>query len=298
VGVLALLWANIHGSWVLLPCVLGLLTLAAVVDPRLRHAWLEPLKLAGVALVAGMINPTGWLTLASVWRFRDRTAHLLEWEPTIVSELGVLPFSLLVVLLLVTWARRRRVAWAEIIVVFGIVGFAMIAFRNVLFALTLLAPLTADALSPFARPRPTRPAEARALAAVSAGSVAACLAAALIIAAHTDPLAQARPLKIAQFLASVDGPKRVYNNYNTAGILLEFGGPRIELGIDGRADRYPADYTSRYFGAEGQLREWREVLAEVDPDYVVADRENPLPVLLEELQWRTLMVVPRNPPSN
>jgi hypothetical protein len=235
-----------------------------------------------------MVNPTGWLSLASVWRFRDRTGHILEWEPTIPTELGVLPFSLLVLVLLVTWARRR-VPVAEIVVVLAIVGFALLAFRNVLFALVLIAPVAATSLSRFTRPRPVPRAEARVLGVVSVASAAICFAVALVIASQTDPFSEARPLTIAKYLAAVEGTKRIYNNYNTAGVLLEFGGPGIELGIDGRADRYPADYTSRYFGAEATLQQWQAVLRQVEPDYAVLDSTNALPQMLAERGWRTLV---------
>jgi hypothetical protein len=289
VALLAIAWANLHGSWVLLPVGLGLLTVAVLIDAEQRPRWHQPLALTGIALVAGMVNPATWQSLASVWRFNERTSHLLEWQPTIPSEIGALPFFVLVVLLPLTWARRRAVPWAEVVVALGVVGFSLIAFRNVLFATIMLAPLVAESLAPFTRRRVAMPAEARAIVWASALSAASCLAVAVTFALTTNPLADARPLKIAEYLAAVDGPKRIYNNYNTAGVLLAFGGPRIELGIDGRADRYPADYTARYMAAEAQLQDWQAVLTDVQPDFAVLHVDNALPTFLQEQGWRLLL---------
>jgi hypothetical protein len=153
----------------------------------------------------------------------------------------------------------------------------------------LLAPLIADRLSLSVRPRPAIGIEARVLTLLSLCTFIVCIAVALVLASNTDPTADAAPLRIARFLAQVDGPKRILNDYNAAGVLLEFGGAGVELGIDGRADRYSSDYTDRYLGAQARLIDWEQVLAEVEPNYAVLRVDNALPTMLDRLGWRTLM---------
>jgi hypothetical protein len=289
VGLLSMLWANLHGSWVLVPALLALLAAASAIDVELRSRWRAPAQLALVALAAGMLNPAGWQSLTAVWRFRERTAHVVEWDPTIIADVTVLPFVLLLAVLVAAWARSSTIPWPEVIVALGVSAFGMLAFRNVLFALVLLAPLAAQRLSVFTRPRVARGTEASALVAVSVGSVVACLVVALALAFRTDALSDAAPLRIAAYLAEVEGPKRILNDYNTAGVLVAFGGDDIELGIDGRADRYPAEYTDHYLGAQAQLIRWQEMVDQVDPDFAVLDRGNALPTHLEALGWRTLL---------
>lgn len=289
VALLGVVWANVHGSWVLLPAVLVLLSGACLLDCARRRTWRRPLVLASIALLGGLVSPTAWLSLAAVWQFTDRTKHVTEWAPTVFSEATVLPFVMLVALLLFAWARSRPVPWAELAVAGGLIAFSALAFRNVLFALVLLAPLIADRLSLSVRPRPAIGIEARVLTLLSLCTFIVCIAVALVLASNTDPTADAAPLRIARFLAQVDGPKRILNDYNAAGVLLEFGGAGVELGIDGRADRYSSDYTDRYLGAQARLIDWEQVLAEVEPNYAVLRVDNALPTMLDRLGWRTLM---------
>lgn len=289
VVLLSALWANLHGSWVLVPAVFALLTVASLVDPGLRSTWRQFATRAALSLLAGLLNPAFWHSLVAIVRFRGQTSHITEWQPTLLLDTVALPFTILIVLVVLAWARQREIPVAEIVVVIGLVGFALLAFRNVLFAYILLAPLIAQRLSHHVKTRPSGHVEARSLIAVGTVLAAAGLLTALAFAARSDPLRQVEPLAIATTLAEVDGPKRILNDYNVAGVLVAFGGEGIELAIDGRADRYSPEYVDRHLGALSQLIDWEEVLTDVEPDYAVLATDQALPVHLSSLGWRTML---------
>jgi len=289
VAILSVLWANLHGSWILVPAVMLLISVTSVPAKDWEVAR-RGLILAVVSLVGALLNPLGPGLLVDLMRFSGRTGHLTEWQPTILADVASVPFAMIVVVLVSAWARSRSaVPWREILVAVCLAAFAQLAFRNLLFASILLAPLAAERLSGLTTPRFARGAEARALMLAAGVTSVLGLAAALVLSVQTDAVASASPTRIAAALARLDGPTRVLNDYNTAGVLVAFGGDGIELGIDGRADRYPAEYTDHYLAALATLRDWEKVVADVKPDRAVLETNSALSVHLRERGWTTVM---------
>ena len=176
VGALTVVWANLHGSFILAPA------LAAI---RSRDPWR-----VGVAAVAWLANPFGWRLLTYVLDNSSRPADrgLDEWSsPELLSPIGVRLFVALVVVLGVGLRKRprtielvvagvlavlaltgvRHVAW------FGLVGGVLLAgwlpsssgssrmARPVFLAVCVLAAVGMLRFLPWLRPPPTdRPEDA------------------------------------------------------------------------------------------------------------------------------------------
>jgi hypothetical protein len=118
------------------------------------------------------------------------------------------------------------------------------------------------------------------------------LAPLLVLSAYLrHPLfAESSPSRIAAALHDTRQPVRVLNNYNIAGYLREFGGDKVRVAIDGRADRYGAAAIERYGNALDGERGWERELAKYDPDAAVIPRDSALVQLLTDRKWRLVMV--------
>jgi hypothetical protein len=129
--------------------------------------------------------------------------------------------------------------------------------------------------------------EARLLAAVLAAVVVAACARMGTAVAQTAPLADAPGIGIARHLATTDRVLRVFNAYNTSGALIAFGGGKLRLAVDGRADLWGHSYIRRVVNAEFLGPGWESTFNGFSPDVAVLDRNAPLVTLLtREGRWK------------
>jgi hypothetical protein len=288
-----ILWANIHGSWVLAPAVFLLVAVAWWSDrPRSPSVIRKPLLLAGVTLLAGCVTPLGPRGLVVAVLFRERAAFVVEWaHADFVTGPGLALLALLGILGL-AWARSsEQVPRGEVLVAFAVLTFAVLANRNLAPAVLLIAPLVAARGSVTWPERyEASPRESRLLSRISAAIVACGLAASLGIIGVADPLARAEALTIAGALGERRGETRVLNAYDISGVIAYFGGAGTQLTIDGRADRYPREYTEAYHRALALQPGWEEFLEDADPDVAVLPTDSPLVgELVEHRDWQILV---------
>ena len=118
------------------------------------------------------------------------------------------------------------------------------------------------------------------LARLSAGIAAVGFALSLVLAATQNPVIDPDfPQKLFVQVRDNPEPQRVLNAYNIAGPLLWFGGgpSHVTVGIDGRADRYGAEYIERYqLDLIAARPDWEELFAELDPDSALLHDDDPL----------------------
>jgi hypothetical protein len=288
-----ILWANLHGSWVLAPAVFLLVAVAWWADqPRSPSVVRKPILLAGVTLLAGCVTPLGPRGLGVPLLFRERAAFVVEWaHADFVTGPGLALLALLGILGL-AWARSSgQVPRGEVLVAFALLTFAVLANRNLAPAVLLIAPLVAARGSVTWPERyEASPRESRLLSRISAATVACGLAASLVIVGVTDPLARVEALSIAGSLAERQGQTRVLNAYDVSGVLAYFGGRGTQLTIDGRADRYPREYTEAYHRALAMQPGWEEFLEAADPDVAVLPIDYPLVrQLVDHRDWQVLV---------
>jgi hypothetical protein len=291
VGLLAVVWANVHGLWILLPALLVVAALMRVLDEGRRDALARrSLLLALVALVGGCLTPLGprglWLALSI--RQSAKTI-IVEWAPTTATSLYAAAMVALLAVIVLSWARSgERVSGGEIAYVAFAALFGFLAFRDVPPAIIMLAPAAAEALTRLTRPTPDRVGEreGRLLNVVALAMVAAVLLVGVVRLATVDPLNPANtPRKIAAYLAAQHRPMRVVDHYNVSGALIAFGGPDVKLAVDGRADRYGPAYLSDYLTMMDVGHGWQKTFDKLDPDAVVASKDTPLVQVLEDRGW-------------
>ena len=284
-----ILWANMHGGWVLGPAVLGLLGLARMSDHGVRDpiAWRAYL-LAGVSVVAGMVTPTGIGGVTAVARFSDASAAISEWAPTApMSDIGYLSVAMLVVIG-IAWARPGPVPRSEVLVTIVLLMLAWSAWRYLSPALLLLAPLVAHRLVAAFPAVGQRPEPSWSAPAGLGAAFALLLIGVLSIPTRDHLPTQEWPIGLAARIAELSPGQTVLNDYNTAGMVLLFGGEQTRVGIDGRADRYGADYIDSYLDLTDMKGDWKALLDELDPTAALLEDDSPLVYYLTEVQGWTL----------
>lgn len=283
------LYANVHGLWVMVPAMLGLAVVGRWLDHGLRdRAARQGIVLAISAILAGAISPLGLSNITAVFQFRDATELIIEWRPTDVTFAPTWTFAALAGLAVVGWARgtHARPARSEVLAVLALVAFAFTALRNLLPAVLLLAPIVAHRCAEAwdVRPYPTGRLEARVLTAVSAAIllVSGSVAAATWWAA--DPLPKTLPFGIAERLDARDRPLRLFNGYNASGVVLSFA-DQVLVGIDGRADYYGGPYIADYVAViQAEPGSFSRFLA-ADPDAALLTTDAPLTGVLQDKGW-------------
>lgn len=280
---LVVVWANAHGGWLLLPMALVLAALARVLDVGLRDraAWWAGVLALGCGAAAA-VSPSGIDNALSVLRFSSATSQISEWGAVRLFDWQSVPILLMAITVICTWAFGRvRPTRGEVVMVLVLFGFGYGAWRSTTPALLLLAPIVTASLARGLGDQDPLPAGTRQpLARLSAGIAAVGFALSLVLAATQNPVIDPDfPQKLFVQVRDNPEPQRVLNAYNIAGPLLWFGGgpSHVTVGIDGRADRYGAEYIERYqLDLIAARPGWEELFAELDPDSALLHDDDPL----------------------
>jgi hypothetical protein len=276
--VMMVLWANLHGGFVLGLFIIGIFGGVAL----LRRDWvnLRIYGLAGVGcFVATFVNPLGWRIYegmaATLGHFVQ--AYITEWWPYFsnVAVPGSIP-GMVYILIFVGLELRHRsscpiplesrlLSWLFLLL--GLYQYRYMSFFF-LFSTVPLA-LHLDRLLP---QQPTNPKVKRSL--LAAGIIAAC---ALPFAYMKMEPALGLPQMVSEqdvvYLETHFPHARLLNHWNDGGILIFYDRGAIPVFIDGRAaTAYPDDLLRDYFKlAKTEIDEtaWDTVLEKYQIDTVL-----------------------------
>lgn len=316
---LSAVWANCHGLWIMLPVVLALAFVGRLLDHGRSDPALRPLAIGTlVSVLGGCITPVGPLNLLAPIRFAGTTAHIKEWEPTNFIYPASYGFSAMVVLMVIAWARGRnrsrtsagsadmRTPRSEILFVVAIALLTASASRNICTGVLLLAPVLAWRLSKsFAGPRPrAMPVGLKRVAKPYALVVSglAVVMAGFVVALSVPIPAGTAPVGLISEIAHNPLQSRVLNTYNAGGLVLWFARPDVsqsetklgddganhfvQVGIDGRADRYGAAYIQEYLAMLRGTPGWELSVAQLKPDVALLADDEALVPLLQSQGWQ------------
>lgn len=238
---LIVLWANLHGGFVLGLALVAPIGLDAALGAPARR-WALLLRWAGfgaLALLASCINPYGWDAILASRRILDLGAALAtigEWAPVDFSRIGRVEILLMLGLGLALW-RGVTLPPLRIVMLLGLLHMALSANRN-LEVLALLGPLIIAA--PLARQIGGAEPQDRALARPAFGAIAAVLIVACggtLAYASVHSFAPPRTQMPAAAVAVLKtlGVQRVFNDYDFGGYLIASG---VAPFIDGRTELY------------------------------------------------------------
>ena len=309
--VLSVAWANVHGSFILVPVLVGLAWLGDLVTrATLARRMAVVTALTGLAT---LVTPFG----LGVWRYafglatnQEVTARISEWQrPTLGSAFGALFWVSVVLVSIATVVlirRRVRIPWVPVITLVAFVALGAIAERGIAWwpgvAAVTLAGLTVQpgAGTPSKGGMVAAPRPARATALNSAFGGALILAGVVLLPvwrpidphldAPTRLLGQA-PSGMTEALRDIaTSADRIWNP-QVWGSWLEFAVPTPLYAFDTRIEVIPGDAWAQADRVEGALSDWSQVLDANGVTIVVTQGPStaPLPkALAVSGQWRSL----------
>lgn len=268
---LFLLWANLHGGFVLGLAILGLFACAETLcrGTQSWRVWL--VWLTSVALT--MINPYGPHLLVYVWGELSRSHPISEWQPVSPTDVSQFVFFAMLGLFVLTvpFVRRWRAAGWEVALAL-IVGVLAVRHQRhtPVFALCAAAPLTlqlqnaaawASKRSAFALGRASRSLIAAAMI------VLACVQLGFVgLRYRRDDLRivfdpKEYPTRAVRALRTLDVPINLAVPLDWGEYVLWFLAPQVKVSLDGRfATLYPQRVVTDNFNFFSGGADWGRLL--------------------------------------
>jgi hypothetical protein len=287
------LWCNLHGMWVLGPALLGLAATSWAVQsgfsPSSLRTLVRAVATAVVATLTTMATPVGPGLMLQPLAVHAIAPEISEWQPTALLGNAPTGYTVLLLVLLVSWVIAHPRHMGLFVYAVGVIAFSLVAVRNVAPAALLLAPIAAEATVTAFAPRLGRRPESTIPRWV--GLIAGGLAAAfVVIAAFARPAVEPTiPWRIVHELQALPAPKHVVAVFSVSGIVTgEI--PSASVAMDTRVDSYNATYAHKYLDMLRMGPGWRSTFAEADPDYVVLLSESGLRSYLQhDRHWVVLV---------
>lgn len=282
VPVVVAIWANLHGTFLLGPLVVGLAWLEDVHDrsPAARRT----LVIAAISALAACVTPFGplvWVYAAGLASNPSVTARITEWQPTSLRDVpGVLFFASALAIVVLIARSGRRVPWPMLawLGVFFVIG--VYAQRGV--AWWPIAAVTAIA-GTFVAARPARLVETltmRRLNAVVAGVLVlgALLALPSGRTALPGSLVQAgvvgpAPAALTASLRDLVRPGDRVLNPQSWGSWFEYAVPDVLVAVDSRIELFRPGVWDTYESIVAGRDGWQRALADWRVTHVVVEAD-------------------------
>lgn len=290
---LFVVWANVHGLYVIGLGVLGLyavFTLAGRTPMAPRR--LELLGVLGVAFLASMLTPAGPAGLLYPLRYVEGgdwgLQHISEWQSPNFHDVTQLGLLALIVATLLN-GMRATPGWLAAMATAGIAG-ALLATRNVPLAAMLVLPTLAFGLADRwpakVRTRPMPASVQLGRRVMEIGVAAVIVVAAVIILPQLlpgDRVARSFPVAAVDVLEQAAPDANVLAEYGWGGYVInrlyDSGG---RVFVDGRNDMYSETILNDYVSIRNAADGWEElatgygVEAIVLPPEAAVVREGPV----------------------
>jgi hypothetical protein len=274
----AVVLANIHGSFTLLPLLVGL---AWADDLMARRGGRRMFAVFLATVVGTLVNPFG----VEVWRYafdlstdpiiRD---SITEWAPvTIGSALGAA--TILSALTIAAYFARRRtpVGWIDIITLGAFLLLAFSASRAVLWW-AMVAPIVVAGVAASGAAAPDAEAdEARTPKVPAFVLIGGLLVAVLAVlpwwrgSGYAEHL-EAAPPGVTDALANAPSGSRLFA-HQPWGSWFVYALPEHPVFVDSRIEIMPASIWEDYFEVAYAGARWKDALNRWDPDFVIANKE-------------------------
>jgi hypothetical protein len=301
--VLACLWANVHGSFLLGPAILLIYAAAQWKEPQGNRFGLAAL----MSLLATFINPYGWHLHEHVFSYlqnnylMDRIAEFRSFSFHAPGAIYVELFLVVSVLAVVALLRRR--AYAPALLGIAMLHMSLYSARHFPTAAVLLLPLAAAAFTREARERRwfvpfldysdrLRAMDRRVLGVVPVLLVLIATATGVSALARTgvvDFNADMFPVQAASFLERNHLAARVFSRDQWGGYLIYRFAGRMKVFIDGRSDFYGQQFLETYSQVFDVKPAWSTVLKQYDVGLVMIPPEHALASVLRlSPAWRRI----------
>jgi hypothetical protein len=271
---LMLVWVNVHGSFVLVPLLLGL-------------AWLEDRKdslgtaritiaVGAVSLFATLANPFGprvWAYAVGIGTNSTIVRTVTEWAPPTIREYsGIMFFASAVIVAGYLMRRNPSVAWPPLLWLASFFVLALPALRGVVWWALVFPVVVAGLVKRKAGFDEERGSPVMNAMLVSTVAVATMVV--LPVWRAPSPtrgpafLAEAPAALVAATEATVSAGSRLFVSQTYAS-WFEFDLPSMKLFVDSRIELFPARIWDEYVNVGGASEGWQEILDRWDVDAVV-----------------------------
>jgi hypothetical protein len=281
VPIVVVLWANLHGSFILAPVILGLAWLEDLHDRY--HASSRTLLVGLVSVLAACLTPFGpgvWTYAVGLSSNSGVTARTTEWQPTSLRDLSGLLFFASVAAVVVLIARiGRRVPWPTLLWLGAFAAIGALAQRGVAWW-PFVAVATISGMLVTGGTKPIPEGSQRLNAAVAIAVVAAVVAL-LPIWRPLDPkigvpvavLTDAPPGLTAAVRSVVHPGDRILNPQRW-GSWFEFAIPDGFVAVDSRIEMFPVDRWAAFEKVAVAVDGWQELLANWRVTAAVVERSD------------------------
>ncbi len=293
VPVLMMVWANLHGGWLVGIGVLGAWAAVRCVKPRgaPRGIWVSALI---VSLLATLATPEG----IGLWTFLYDTvglgrADITEWQSLVrLSPGDALPWILTTIVAAIALRRERNQPLAHL----AVVGLLLVTSFKVwrlapfyaLAVIVLLGPHAVRPAPPATKPSPP----AGGLAVVIVGLMAAIAAGAAALVSYRNIACiemggeWTADREAAAFIRDSGLRGRMLTWFDWGEYAIWFLSPAITVSMDGRRETVYSDDVLRmhyaiYRGEPG----WEDALKRLDPDHVWLPATVPTLPRIEQMGW-------------
>ncbi|MGH2757923.1 MAG: hypothetical protein ACRDI3_09055 [Actinomycetota bacterium] len=268
---LTVLWANVHGSFVL---VLLLLVVAKLQDRLNRAQSRITLPLFASVLVATLLNPAGpW-----IWPYviglvtHPMMALVVEWQPPQVTSPTGFVFFCSVAAVGVLLARRpERVRWSSLVPLAVFFGLALLSQRSVAWWAIVAAPAVAVIVGR----RSGQPGERRLLNTAMGGAFAFIVLMGMASQIRGSGVAALHdaPGGITRYLRhDVEPSDRMFNPQRW-GSWFELALPEHKTFVDSRIEFFSESVWADYLGVVAGAPGWERVLQRWQINVVVVDHD-------------------------
>lgn len=310
-----LVWANVHGGFVIGLAVIAITLAGEWLNRVTRHAeaWTTAdVRALAIAFLATfgvtMINPNGYRQLLYPLTFVLPNAYtnLIQESASPNFHLPVMMLFELMLLLLVaaSFVGRARLNWTHLLLVLAFTHLALSQVRNVAVWAVVISPLLAyylQATAPALRAQfPSfsyrrRPVRGRIGAILNVCLLTLIGVAYVVEGAHFVNAATLRqaestnfPRSAVAYLKNHQLGAHVFTSYSWGGYLLWNLFPRYRDYMDSRADTlFTTEILRSYLTAYAGKPGWKSVLRRYAVDEVLIEPSAPLAQLLaEDPQWR------------
>jgi hypothetical protein len=293
---LFLLWANLHGLWVVGIGILGVYLLFTVLRRTpMRAAVGTMLAVAVAAVLATMLTPAGPAGILYPLRYLEPgdwgLANIEEWQSPDFHDPAHLGLLALIVGLIVI-GRGGVPGWLTTASAIGVV-MALVSLRNAPIGAVLAMPSLAIGLDArLGVARSIRNALGRRVleTAVAVIVLAAALATLLPVITNGDDVSTRFPVASVDLLAEINPDVRLLIEYGWAGFAIDRLSPSGgQVFVDGRNDMYPQSILEDYSAIREARDGWEAIVDRYGVEAMVFPPGAPIIGVARDAGWCELL---------
>lgn len=295
---MTVLWANLHGGFILGLALQGLVIGGTVLDGisdnhtiRIRgliQKLKRPTIFFGLSILAAGINPFGYKLYLFPFQVTSGvfSKGIVEWLPPNLQDEWLFRLFLLLILLLVS-LKSTPTSWTDRLFVLFFINASLTHQRYISMASVFLCPYLASAIKSLPCPKAKsffKPTSAQQVQTSKASGPIATIILAIALALFSGPShpstkglletfiplpVASHPVEAVKYLNHARPTGNMFNKYAWGGYLIYALDPPQKVFIDGRADMYGEEIFEDYQKIVSVKKETEELLEKYDIDWIL-----------------------------